>query len=269
MIGVYRYVTRRKAEDQELDTQREQIARLNRASLLGVLSGALAHDLSQPLTGILSNAEAALATLRQKVPDLQEVDAALVDIVSDNLRIMELIRDIRALFERGEVSGAPMDVNECVRSTLNLERGYIIGHRVTVDTRMGVGLPNVMMNAAQLQQVLINLIVNACEAMEQVPESERRLEVSTSARDQQALEVMIADNGPGMESPDSVFDTFFTTKPHGVGLGLAISRMIVTAHGGKLWATNKPIRGATLHLLLPAATQDAASAASQESGVRA
>jgi C4-dicarboxylate-specific signal transduction histidine kinase len=253
MIGVYGDVTRRKSEEVQLAMQREHVARLNRGSLLGVLSGTLAHELLQPLTAILSNAEAARARLGQGTSNLQEVDDALVDIIADNLRMIEVIRHVRALFERGEVSGSLLEVNECVETTMTLERSYLLARGTTVDVRLGEGLPPVLMNEVQLQQVLINLIVNACEAMDRNAEPERRIEIVTMTRDEDAVEIVISDNGVGMQSTEEIFEPFFTTKPHGIGLGLAICRTIVTAHGGRLWAANKPTRGAALHILLPAA----------------
>jgi signal transduction histidine kinase len=266
MIGVYGDITRRKSEEAQLAMQRDQVARLNRASLLGVLSGTLAHDLLQPLTAILSNAEAARVRLHQDAENLQEVDEALVDIISDNLRMIEVIRHVRALFERGEVTYSLLDVNGCVETALTLERSYLIAHGATVDVRLGQGLPPVLMNGVQLQQVLINLIVNACEAMDRNPEHERRIEVLTSTPNEGVVEIVIGDNGVGMESTEVIFEPFYTTKPHGIGLGLSICRTIITAYGGKLWAANKPTRGAALHLVLPAADPTETTDAAQVTG---
>jgi len=256
MTGVYGDITRRKSAEAQQAMQRDQVARLQRASLLGVLSGAMAHDLMQPLTAVLGNAEAVLTILRrpprdtEHLPDPRTIEESLLDIRTSCVRMHEIIRNTRAVFERGELSRSRLDVNDCVRSTLNLERGYLQARNTGVDLRLGEALAPVLISEVQLQQVLINLIVNACDAMEKLPESQRRIELATSPCDR-GVEIVVRDAGPGLPNTEQIFEPFFTSKPHGIGLGLAICRMIVTGYGGRLWATNRDTGGAELHVMIP------------------
>jgi two-component system, LuxR family, sensor kinase FixL len=263
VIGVYGDITRRKSEEADRAIQSEQVARLSRASLLGVVSGALAHDLLQPLTAILGNTDAALVLLRRQAANVpaaergagsETIEEALADVRTESLRMIEIIRNTRALFERGEVSRDLVDVNECVEAALRLERSYLIARGATIDLRLAPGLPRVVISGVELQQVLINLIVNACEAMDQTPAQQRRIEMQTFAGDG-GVEIVVADSGVGLKNAQRIFEPFFTSKPHGIGLGLAICRAIITAHWGKLWATNRPTGGAALHVLLPATSE--------------
>jgi two-component system, LuxR family, sensor kinase FixL len=251
MIGVYRNVTRRKSREEQLTMQWAQIARLNRVSNVGALSGALAHDLMQPLTAILSNAEVARAQLSHAEGNSEAIDAALGDIIADDLRMIEMIRHLRSLFERREVRGQQLDVNRCVESVIALERSYLAARGVTVNVRLDSALPPVLFDPVQLQQVLINLITNACDAMENNVNGKGHMEILTSTAND-TVELVVTDNGVGIKNTEQIFEPLFTTKQHGIGLGLAICRTIVTAHGGRLWATNNATRGASLHISLPA-----------------
>jgi two-component system, LuxR family, sensor kinase FixL len=253
MIGVYSDVTRRKSEEAQLIMQREQIARFNRGLRMGALSGSLAHELLQPLTAILSNAEAAHALVHQAPPKTRIIDDALADIIAATVRMKKIIEQMRSLFERPEPDSQRIDVNECIAGVMALERSFLVAHGVTAAVRLGIRLPTVAINAVLLQQVLINLIVNACDAMVGNPATERNIEI-VSKSDEGEVEMVISDSGTGIENTEQIFEAFFTTKEHGIGLGLAISRMILIAHGGSLWATNNPTRGASLHISLPAAS---------------
>jgi len=252
MIGIYSDVTRRKAKEAQLVMQREQIARLNRGLLVGALSGSLAHELLQPLTAVRNNAAAARALLNRARPDLHTIKDALGDIVRGNERMIKIVQQMRALFERRELACQQIDVNECIEGVMALERGFLVAHEVTADLRLDVGIPTVAMDAILLQQVLGNLIVNACESMLQNPATERNIEVVTKSH-QDGVEIVISDSGTGIKDTEQIFEAFFTTKDHGIGLGLAICRMILTTHGGSLWAVNNPARGASLHMTMPAA----------------
>lgn len=252
MIGVYSDTTLHRAQEAQLSAQREQIARLYRFSLLGELSAALAHEVKQPLTAILSNAQAAQAALTTPQPDLALIDDILTDIIAENRRTTEIIRRLRSLFVRGTLQAHPVDANECIREVVDLERSYLIAHRVTVSMQLGAGLPAVMIDRVQLQQVLINLITNACEAMSQRPRGERHIGITSVARDGHVC-IEIRDTGTGLADPEAIFTPFFTTKPDSLGLGLAICRTLITAHEGRLWASNNASSGATLHICLPAA----------------
>jgi C4-dicarboxylate-specific signal transduction histidine kinase len=252
MIGIYSDVTRRKSKEAQLVMQREQIARLNRGLLVGALSGSLAHELLQPLTAVRNNAAAARALLSRARPDLPTIRDALVDIVHGNERMIKIVRQMRALFERRELTCQRIDVNECIEDVMMLERSFLVAHEATVDLRLDTGLPSVAIDAILLQQVLINVIVNACESMLQNPAAERNIEIISKLH-QDGVEIVIGDSGTGVADTEQIFEAFFTTKAHGIGLGLAICRMILTTQGGRLWAVNNPARGASLHITIPAA----------------
>jgi two-component system, LuxR family, sensor kinase FixL len=258
MIGVYSNMTRRKSAEMQLIVQREQIARLNRVSLLGELSGALAHELTQPLTAILGSTEAARQILTTAPPDLKEIDTILSDIEAADKRMIEVIDRLRSLFGRGEVQlqqlqpVQPVDVNACIREVLELEGSYLRTHNVTTELRLDAQLPLALIDRIQLEQVSINLITNACQAMRNAsPDERRHLEVSSAPGEHDGIEIRVCDSGVGIQNTEAIFEPYFTTKSDGIGLGLVICRTIVEAQGGRVWASNNPIRGATLHISLP------------------
>ena len=258
MIGIYSDVTRRKSKEAQSVMQREQLARLSRGLLVGALSGSLAHELLQPLTAVRNNAAAARALLGRPRPDLRTIKDALVDIIHGNERMIKIVQQMRALFERRELASQRVDVNECIESVMALERSFLVAHEVTVDLRLEVGLPTIAIDAILLEQVLVNLIVNACESMLQTPVVERKIEI-VSRSHQDGVEIVISDFGTGIEDTEQIFEPFFTTKDNGVGLGLAICRMILSTQGGSLRAVNNPARGASLHITMPAANDVSAS----------
>jgi C4-dicarboxylate-specific signal transduction histidine kinase len=216
------------------------------------LSGSLAHELNQPLTSILSNAQAAQRFLAHEVPDLKEVREILTDIVDADRRAGEVIRRLRLLLTKGEVQAVALDVNEVIHDVLRLMRSDLINQGVHADMDMAAGLPNVRADRVQLQQVVLNLLVNACDAMSAVPAVERRLSIKTERKGGEVM-VSVSDRGCGIPADrmDRIFEPFFTTKTAGMGLGLAVCRTIITAHGGRLWASNNDARGATVHFVLP------------------
>jgi C4-dicarboxylate-specific signal transduction histidine kinase len=254
LTGIVIDVTAEKAAELRSEEQRRDMTHLARVALLGELSGAVAHELNQPLTAILSNAQAAQRFLAQAPPDMAEVGDILADIVAEDKRAGEVIRRLRALYRKGEAQLQPVDLNEVAREVLQLTQGDLIAREVSVTTRLAAILPTVRGDRVQLQQVLLNLIVNACDAMSAIAADERALTIATARDGADAVQVSIADRGPGIavDMLDRLFQPFVTTKPQGLGLGLSICRSIVMAHGGRLWADNNPERGATFSVALPA-----------------
>ena len=237
----------------EAKEQRQQLTHLTRVALLGQLSGALAHELNQPLTSILSNAQAAQHFLASDRIDAQELREILGDIVAEDQRAGEVIRRLRALFKKGETQFQLLDANDVVREALDLAHGDLVTREIEVTADLAPRLPAVTADRVQMQQVLLNLFINASEAMSENAPDERGLTVSTQPLSGGGVQVSVADRGPGIpeDRQPRLFEPFFTTKPQGLGLGLSISRSIVTAHGGRLWSTNNPVRGATFHVALP------------------
>jgi signal transduction histidine kinase len=245
-------VIAQRSAELEAKEQRQQLTHLTRVALLGQLSGALAHELNQPLTAILSNAQAAQHFLASDRIDLDELRDILGDIVAEDQRAGEVIRRLRALFKKGETQFQPLDANDVVRESLDLAHGDLVTRNIEVATDLSPRLFAVTADRVQLQQVLLNLLVNAIEAMGENTPDERRLTVSTQPLGG-GVQLSVSDRGPGIpeDRQRRLFEPFFTTKPQGLGLGLSISRSIVTAHGGRLWCTNNPYRGVTFHVALP------------------
>jgi PAS domain S-box-containing protein len=252
--GVLIDITRRKQAELEVQQQRQLLTHLTRVATLGELSGALAHELSQPLTSILTNAQAAQQFLAHDEIDPAELREILNDIVDADRRAGDFIRRLRALLRRGETTRQPLDVNEVASEVLRLLNSELVAHGVAVSTQLAPGLPKVNGDPVALQQVLLNLIVNACDAMRLDEPPERRIAITTSLDGDGAVRVAIADRGVGLprEGVERVFEPFFTTKVQGLGLGLVICQSIVAAHGGHLSAMNNADRGATFWFTLPA-----------------
>ena len=257
MMGATIDITARKQAELEVQQQRGELAHLSRVTMLGELSGSLAHELNQPLTAILSNAQAAQRFLAHDNTDLNEVRDILADIVAEDKRAGEVIRRLRLLLKKGEVQHQPFDINEVVREVLKLVRSDLVNQGVAVHADLAPALPAVNADRVQLQQVLLNLVMNACDAMAGGPAGDHKLIIRTELAGSEGIRVSVADRGVGL-APDNlekVFEPFFTTKVQGMGLGLSVCRTIITAHGGKLWAANNPERGATFHFTLPASTE--------------
>lgn len=254
MRGVSIDVTRRMQAELEVQSQRTELAHLSRVTMLGELSGSLAHELNQPLAAILSNAQAAQRFLKQEGADRHELKEILGDIVEEDKRASEVIRRLRLLLKKGEVQSLPVDMNEVVADVLKLMRSDLVNQGVMVETKPAAGLPQVRGDKVQLQQVLLNLMVNACDAMAGMPAAERRLRILTVATETGTVQVSVCDRGRGVpaEILQRIFDPFMTTKPQGMGLGLAVCRTIISAHGGRLWVANEPDGGAGFHFTLPA-----------------
>lgn len=242
----------RLRSEQEAALQRDELAHLSRVALLGEISGSLAHELNQPLTAILSNAQAALRFLERDPPDLGEVRDSLVHIVDSDKGASEVIRRLREMLRKEKAAHEPLEINEVVCDVLRLLDSDFLNRNVAVALDLEADLPHVIGDRVQLQQVLLNLVINACDAMSDLGAG-RTLSVRTQAVPGPAVEVSVSDIGRGIPPADlqRIFMPFVTSKVEGVGLGLAICGTIIRAHRGKLWATNNPSRGATLHFELP------------------
>src|SRR5881275_2132228 len=252
LLGVSMDVTERKQAEKEAMEQRDELFHLSRVATLGQLSGSLAHELNQPLGIILSNAQAAQHMLAGDAPDIPELREILADIVGENLRAGEVITRLRALLKRGETRLLPLALNAVIEDVLHLLRSDLVARGVTAESKLAERLPDLAGDEVQLQQVLLNIITNACDAMAENPPGDRRLRISTSA-ESGAVCVSIEDQGHGLPNGDSsqIFEPFFTTKSHGLGIGLAICRSIIAAHHGRLWAEPNKGRGVTLRIELP------------------
>lgn len=242
----------RKALEQASARQRDELAHLSRVAMLGELSGSLAHELNQPLMAILSNAQAAQRFLAQRPPRMDQLDEILSDIVKSDHRARAVIQRLRAMLRKEEVQHQALDLNDLVEESLRLLRSDLLDRGVTLGTELAPGLPAVSGDRVQLQQVLLNLLMNACDAMD-AQAADGRLQVITRAAAPGRVQIEVIDSGSGI-APDElerIFEPFVTTKGKGIGLGLAICRSIVSAHGGRLWASNNALGGATLHCELP------------------
>ena len=250
-MGATIEITQRKRVEDETARQRAELEHLSRVATLSELSGALAHELNQPLAIIMSNAEAAQSLLDRPAPDLPEVRAILADIVRADERAGEVIRRLRSLLKRGEPNRQPVALNQVVQDVVAFMRADLVRRGVAVELALADGLPEVPADRVPLEQVLINIVGNACDAMAANAPGDRRVSIATNAS-AGAVSLRIRDAGAGLpQPPDRVFEPFYTTKAHGLGMGLPICRSIVAAHGGRLWAESNADRGATFHMNLP------------------
>jgi PAS domain S-box-containing protein len=251
-------VTEQRHIEREAAEQRRRMNLLTRVALLGELTGALAHELNQPLMAILANAQAMQRFLTHDPVDLDEIREIAGDIIEEDKRAGDVIHRLRALLRKGEAQFQLVDVNDLVREALTLSQADLAARNVRVNARYGENLNEVRGDRIQLQQVLLNLIVNACEAMMVNKPELRYFKVETKPGNSGGVHITVADTGPGIapEGFDKLFEPFFTTKDHGLGLGLSISRAITAAHGGRLWAENAPTRGAIFCISLPSPTRD-------------
>lgn len=259
MRGASFDITSRKQAEEQAARHRNEMAHLSRVTTLGELSGSIAHELNLPLSAILSNAQAAQRIIANGDADLAEVQEILNDIISEDKHAGEVIRRLRLWLTKREVQQQSLHINTVVLDMLKLIRSDLINQKVNVATQLAPNLPTVTGDPVQLQQVLVNLVVNACDAMTKCDTSERRLIIRTGIENaSRAITVSITDRGCGIpeEKMEQLFESFFTTKEKGMGLGLSVCRTIIAAHRGKLWATNNADRGATFYFSLPTTAQN-------------
>ena len=258
VLTIVRDVTDRKQAEVEAAAQRLELAHLSRVALLGELTGALAHELSQPLTAILSNAQAATNILNREPVDVAELRGALNDVIDSDRRARDFIERLRAMLRKERIWHRAVDLNDVVREVVDLSRSECVSRRTTVATALSAEMPRVLGDRVQLQQVVLNLLLNACDAMRETPVLERCVAVATTTRDG-FVELTVSDRGTGipMDQLDRVFEPFVTFRDDGLGLGLTISRSIVSTHGGSIEAENNAEGGATFRCLLPIAEAQA------------
>jgi C4-dicarboxylate-specific signal transduction histidine kinase/integral membrane sensor domain MASE1 len=249
-------VTERKRAELDAQRSRQELAHLTRVSTMGELTTSLAHELNQPLTGILANAQAARRLLEITPPDLTEVRNALTDIIHDDKRAGEVIQRLRDLLRMGDVQRVLLDLNQLIREAAKLLSTDALIRDASVTLELDPQLPSVTGDRIQLQQTVLNLLVNAIEAMVDNHPDDRPLVVRTGCADAHRVHVSVQDGGPGLRAGTQalVFEPFYTTKSAGLGMGLAIARSIVEAHGGVMWAANNATRGATFSFTLPVAS---------------
>ena len=253
-VGTTTDIDDQKRTEEALRQAQGDLARINRVTTMGELTASLAHEISQPISGAITNANVCLRRLGSDKPDLDELRAAVTRISRDAQRAAEIINRIRSQFEKGSLNRETLDVSEMIRETVALLRDEAMRYNISVRTELAADLPKIVGDRVQLQQVAMNLIVNSIEAMKDIDGIREMVIKSQRAENEQIL-VSVSDTGIGFppQFAEQIFDPFFTTKPHGTGMGLRISRSIIESHGGRLWAVGSPGRGATFHLNLPTA----------------
>ena len=252
-VGAVMDITKRKQQEDALDKVRLDLAHVSRVSTLGQMAASIAHEINQPLAGIVLNGNATLRWLAGESPNLHEARAATHRIVRDGQRAGDVITRLRSLFRRDASANEQLDMNEVVQEVIAITRAEVLKARATVRTRLARDLPPLSGDRVQLQQLLLNLIMNAVEAMSSAEERVREIVITTGRSERGELLVSVYDTGIGLDagSRDTIFDAFQTTKSMGMGMGLAISRSIVEHHGGRLWATSNDATGSTFSFILP------------------
>ena len=255
-----RDVTERLKADAEARQRREELAHVTRVALMGELTTALAHEVNQPLTAIMSNAEAAQRFLCRAEPEVDEVRQILEDIVRDNKRAGDVIHRIRALVKKEKPREELLDLNEVFQEVAALIHGEHLLKGLSVAMELGPGLNRIRGDRIQLQQVILNLFLNSAAAMKNVPAAQRKIIVRTAIQDSATVKASVTDFGTGIDenAMDRLFEPFYTTKPEGLGMGLAISQRIIREHGGDMEALSNPQGGATFVFTLPAQNRDPA-----------
>ena len=261
LVALFASVSTRKRAEEALRQTRADLAHIQRVTAMGELAASISHEVMQPLGAGVTNAEAALRWLGAQPPDLDEVRQALGRAVKDGRRAAEIIGRIRTLIKKEPPRKDALEVNEAIVELIALTRGEVMKSNVSVQTQFAEGLPLIQGDRVQLQQVILNLIINAVEAMSGVSEGSRGLLIGTGKDASGGVLVAVQDSGPGLNpaSFEHLFNSFYTTKPGGMGMGLSICRSIVEAHGGSIWATPNAGPGITVQFTLPINDQATAS----------
>jgi PAS domain S-box-containing protein len=259
MFGMMQDITESKRSKDALAATRAELVRVARVNRFGAMTASIAHEINQPLAAMVANANAAQRWLSNPTPDLDEVRAALKRIGSDGHRAAELVQGIRAMFRNDGQKRILVDLNHLVREVLALVQGDLLERRVSVYTELSADVPQVMADRVQLQQVIMNLVTNAMDAMGPVTDRHPILRVKSEIRGGDSVVVAVEDSGTGIDPDkmDRLFDTFFTTKPDGMGMGLSICRSIIEAHSGRVWASAGVPHGSVFRFELPVKQQAA------------
>ncbi len=258
-VGSVIDVTERKRAEEERERLRQaqaDLAHFNRVTTMGELTASVAHEVNQPIAAAVTNANTCIRWLAASTPNVEEARDAAMRIVKDGTRAAEIVSRIRALFKKGDTQRELVDVNEVIREMVVLLQTEALRYSISFRTDLAAGLPRVMVDRVQLQQVLMNLIMNSIDAMKEV-DGARDLAIKSNQADDEQLIVSVSDTGAGLpeQQAERIFDAFFTTKLHGTGMGLRISRSIVESHGGRLWAAAASSRGASFSFTLPSSIE--------------
>src|SRR5258705_6430032 len=235
-----------------LGRAREELAHVGRVTTMGELVASIAHEVNQPLGAIVTNAHACVHLLSREVPELDKSREVLGRMIKDGMRASEVIKRIRDLLHKTPVEKAPVNINRTIQEAIALVSSDVLRSKVELKAELAAALPPVLADRIQLQQVILNLILNARDAMS--GEHTRKLQITSRRNSAGLVEVAVRDTGHGLKATDAerIFDRFFTTKPEGMGLGLSISRTIIESLGGRVWATQNEDKGATIRFSLPA-----------------
>jgi C4-dicarboxylate-specific signal transduction histidine kinase len=252
-------VTAAKQAEERLHKAQAELAHVTRVTTLGELTASIAHEVNQPLAALVANAEAGLRWLDRETPDLAAVRRSVEWVINDGIRASQVIRRVRALAKKAEIENVPLGIDSVISEVVALVHRELSTHRVSLRTELAPNLPMILGDRVQLQQVIINLVMNGIESMLQVTDRPRELVIRSGQDDAQHVLVSITDCGVGISAEDAnrLFDAFFTTKSGGMGMGLAICRSIVEAHGGRLSAWRNEGPGVTFQFTLPSHQEDA------------
>jgi signal transduction histidine kinase len=266
-LAIARDFTEHMLASEALQQAQADLERVNRVMLLGEMTASIAHEVSQPIAATAYNANASLSWLAAQPPDIEEARQAVGRIIRDGNRAREVIGRIRGMVKKVPPRRSRLDINQAILEVIAMTRGELQRNRVELQTGLLRDLPVVQADRVQLQQVILNLIFNAIEAMGGVGDRPRELAVTSGGGDSSDVFVEVRDSGPGLDPADleRLFESFYTTKPEGMGMGLAISRSIVEAHGGRIWAMPNEPHGAVFRFSLPVEAKSPAELVSRPS----
>jgi C4-dicarboxylate-specific signal transduction histidine kinase len=253
--GAVRDLTERTRAEEALRRAKADLTHVSRVTTMGELTASLAHEIKQPIAAAVTDANTCLRWLGRDQPDLAEAREAASRVIKDATRAADIISRVRLLFEKGTPQQELVDVNEVIREMIVLLRSEADRHSISIRIELAEDLPKVMADRLQLQQVFMNLMLNGIDAMKGTTGG-GELTIKSQRGENEHLVVSVSDTGVGLpaEHADQIFNAFFTTKPHGTGMGLRISRSIVESHGGRLWAADNSTRGASFYFILPSAS---------------